>query len=258
MGPQQVAGLREKVEVKTEIVDLGRQQPVTVQRPLGRAGGTRGVNDQRGVVVARFRNIEMPALACEALVEVDRVRVIGATDHDDGFELGQPLANLEHLGQVFAVGNHDPTAAAVQAILDRHRPEQGQQRHQYRTGLINRDVRDQRFRPVRQEHRHTVAALDAEASQRVGETVGSVAELPIAPALFMPVAIDMNQRGAILVAGPLVTDLGSDIEFFVNLPVEIPVDFVVGFTFVHADLRFFSHMLACFFPLSMCAACYRE
>lgn len=52
----------------------------------------------------------------------------------------------------------------------------------------------------------------------------------------MSVAIDMNQRGAKLVTRPLVANFDADIEFIVNLPAEISIDFVVGLAFIHADI----------------------
>src|SRR5262249_24111278 len=113
------------------------------------------------------------------------------------------------------------------AVLERIRSEKMRERKRDRAHLEDRDVGDRGLGALRQDERDSVAALDAEPGERIGEPVRFLLHVPervrgLRPRFVLPV-----EREARAVRGPAPAAGARDVVAFGHLPAPAAVELVV-------------------------------
>ena len=184
---------------------MAGQHPVAVQRPLGRAGGARGVDQHRRILG--------PGVAGGERAVIKRQRL----GHDLHAAAGQPDPQRVGAGRV---GNHQPHPGVNQPGDQRIGAEQGEQRDRDRPQLPDRDMRRRRPRALRAQHPDPVARPDPLPRQMARQPVGHGAQATIADLDPLP-AGQINQRQPVgLALSPGVTDLHCHVQPGRNVPAK--------------------------------------
>src|SRR5437667_8747308 len=110
-----------------------------------------------------------------------------------------------------------------EAILERVGAEEVRERQRDRAHLEDRDIGDRGLGALRQDDRDALAALDAEARERVRQAVGRELDVPERvrggrPGLVLPV-----EREAVAVGGPLAATRVRDVVALRYAPAEAAV-----------------------------------
>ena len=97
-----------------------------------------------------------------------RVAAAIAVDDEDRREIGKAV---RHLGQIFAVGDQGPGAAVGEPVLERVGTELGEERQRHGAELVDREMRDRRFRALRQQHADPIARPYSHRRERIRAAV---------------------------------------------------------------------------------------
>ena len=162
--PKAVAGRREELLRQLDAGQVAQQDPVAMQRALGRPRRAGGVNDDRRIVGAGIGRRKGVAGLVEFRVEVERAPArfpARALDAENQLQLRQALAQQRDLGESGPVGHQRLGPAVAQAILKRLFPEQREERHGDAAKLVNAEMADGRFRRLGQQNADPVAARHA-------------------------------------------------------------------------------------------------
>ena len=111
----------------------------------------------------------------------------------------QLVANPGETGQGCGIDERGDGLAVLQAVLEGVRAEEHRERHRHDAHLVAGDVRDRRFRALRQNDPDPVAALYAEAGERIREAVRPLLQIPegvrlAGPGLILPI---QSEPGAV-------------------------------------------------------------
>ena len=140
-----------------------------VQRALRRAGGARGVDDQRRIVGRGRRPRGRRRWRAPPRRHSDRTPGRAPSAPRTVRSPGSRSRTSAERGEAGIVGDERRRAAVAQAELQRIRPEQLEQRHGDRADPVDGEMRERRLRPLRQQHRDAVAARDALRLQHVAQ-----------------------------------------------------------------------------------------
>ncbi len=188
------------------------QHPVRVQRALRRPDGAGGVGDEgrvvgagrrRGAGVGRLAEL-LPEAVGAALAQVDR---------EHRAEVGQFVADRDHLGQVRPVRDQRLRARVREPEKRRpSSPNSAEQRHDHRAEPVGGEMREQRLRGLRQQHRDPVAPRHAMRRQRVRQPPRGAGQLRVGPVADLAVGAHVAQRDPVRrAARPVVADRGRDV-----------------------------------------------
>ena len=204
------------------------QHPMRVQRALGRPGGARGIDHQRGILGRGVDRREVGGRARQLAVKIFCAGC-QPVDREHQFEPGHGVARLAELGEPLRVGDQRPRAGILQPIRDRLDPEQHCERQRNGAELVNGDVARGDGRPLRQEDGDAVAAGDAARGEHVGEPVRGLAQRAVAHLLHGAIGGHVEDGGAAgLALRPPVAHVDADIVARRQLPAERAVERVVA------------------------------
>ena len=226
--PEEIAGPGEEVVRELDAGQMAEQYPVRVQRAFGRAGGARGVDDQRRIVGGRVDGCEARRCTGEERMEILAAGG-GAVAADEGGETRQAVLERQHLGHAFGIGDQRLRRAVGEPVFERVGAEQREQGHGDGAELVRRDMGDRRFGALRQEDADAVAARHAEGAKRVGEAVRGVLEAGEGPGLDAAVVVLVDEREAVGIGGVAVADVDADVVAPGHAPAERATDLVVRF-----------------------------
>ena len=112
-------------------------------------------------------------------------------------------------------------------MLERVRPELGEERQCHRAELVDCEVRDRRLRPLRQQHPDPVAGLDPHRRQRICAAVGEALQIIEREPLDLAVRGLVDQREPAAAVGVSVACRNTDIEALRQFPPEPAIDRVI-------------------------------
>ncbi len=203
---------------------MPQQHAVTVQRALGLAGRSGGV-DHHGRIVGRgVCGGDFGLRARQERVEAEGrpVRPVRRDDEAGG-------AGRARLRQSRRVGDQDSRAGIGQTVADGVNAEEDGERHGDRAELVGRHMRDGHVPPLRQHDGDPVAAADARGGQRGRQPVGGLPELAVGQGFDPAVRLGLDHgRPAGLGGGPCVAAGGGDVEARRNAPAEAGDEGVIG------------------------------
>jgi hypothetical protein len=199
---------------------MAEQYAVRMQRTLGLAGGAGGVDDDRRVVRRGVGRLERRRLIREFRREIAAARS-KAVDAEHMLEIGQMAADLSKLCGAVAVGDRDLCRGIGQPVLQRLRPEQGEQRHRNGAHLVGSDVRDGGLRRLRQQDRDAVTMRDPHLPIEISKPVRPVPQRAIAVVARPVVRSHESEGDAVRLArGPAVAHVDPDVVALRYPPAE--------------------------------------
>ena len=169
------------------------------ERPLGRTRGAAGVDEQRRIARRRGDRCEMRRSLLQKLLPRLNPGFPRSGDADHVLEERQPVANRGETGERCGIDERGDGFAVLQAILEGIRPEQHRKGHRHHAHLVAGDMRDRRFRALRQNDPDPIAAHNAEAGERIRQAVRLLLQIPEGdcerrPGLVLPI---QGQAGAL-------------------------------------------------------------
>ena len=200
------------------------------QRAFGLAGGAAGVDQQRRVIGQGHVVDEEIALARQRLAP-DDVALGRIVHRQQVLQFRAVAARRAQLWQAGGVGNGRDRAAVFEPVLERVAAEEDRQWHRHGAELVDGDVGDGCFGPLRHHDGHAVAGLHALACQGVGQAVGlqlqrAVAQRAGGAVFALPVHGHTHGAGGIARPAP-AADVG-DVEVLRHAPAKCPVQFGPG------------------------------
>ncbi len=206
---------------------VAEQNAMRMQRALRRPGGAGGVDHHRRIVGGCILGREGIRSRLQKRGKAGRaIRLAVGRDHQ--FQIGRSLAETCELLHAHGIGDQDLRAGILQPVGQRFGAEQQRERQRNRAKLVDRDMRDHRFRRLRQQDRHPVAATDTVRPQRVGKLVRQLHEGAKRHRLDTAVAVDMDNGRAMRVAyRPAIADIDTDIVTSGDLPAKLAIEPVV-------------------------------
>ncbi len=120
-------------------------------------------------------------------------------DADHVLEKRQLVANLRQTGQRCGIDERGDGFAVLQAVFEGVRTEQNRKRHRHCAHLVAGNVRDRRFRALRQNDPDPIAAHHSEAGERIRQAVRLLLQIPEGvceggPGLILPI---QGEAGAV-------------------------------------------------------------
>ena len=147
---------------------------------------------------------------CEHRLPRRDPRIARARDADDPRDARTALANRRHVRQRLRIDERDLRLEVVQPVFERLGAEQKRQRHGDGANAIYRDVRNDGLGPLREDQRDLVAACDPHRTERIGEPVRLLFQLPERVHGGRAVLVFPVQRDAVAVGRPAsATGLGD-------------------------------------------------
>ena len=158
---------------------VAEQHPLRHERPLGRAGGAAGVDEQRRLRGERIDDGEAIGGRLQQGFPWLHPGLARAGDADHVREQRQAIADSRELGQRGRIDQRGHRFAVLQPVFERVRPEQDRQRHRHRPHLVAGDVGDDGLGSLRQDDADAIAAQDVRR-QIANDRVVCVAETDVA------------------------------------------------------------------------------
>ena len=198
------------------------------QRAFRRTGRAARVDQDRRVVRVRRDGVEMAGRSVKHGFPGHNARCACARDADDVREARTAFPNRQQVRQRLRVDERGLRLAVLQPVFERLGTEQERQRHGDGAELVDGDVRDRRFRPLREDQSDLVAATDPVRRERVGKPVRLLRQIPERPCRARAVLVFPVQREACAIVGPARAACLREIEVGGNPPAMRRVDFGVA------------------------------
>ncbi len=228
--PEQVARLRKERLRKLDARQVTQQHAMGMQRALGRARRARGKDDHRRIIRRRDDGRESIRRPLERRREIPRAGLAVAAHHQHDLEIGQTIADRQHLRQIGGIGHQRARRRILQPVFERFFAEQNEQRNGDHPGLVGGDVRHRRLRRLLEQDGDAIAALAAEAGERVGEPIRLPPDLLEAVPADRPILVLEDERGRVWPRGGMaVARIDRDVVGGRNLPAKLGARLVVSF-----------------------------
>ena len=128
---------------------------------------------------------------------------------------------MRDLRRALLIGDDCPRAAVLQPELERFLAEEREERHRDEARLVRRKVGDGGLVPLRKEHRHAIAPLDALRAEHVGKAIGEPRDVAEAERRHLAQSVDFEERGLVPRGGVAVRDVRADVEAVRDRPAEV-------------------------------------
>ena len=222
--PEHVPRLRKEVMRADERTELAEQHAV---RHQGTPGVTAAIEDHRRIAGRGDCRRVARRSVLEHLVPGADARSGGAANAEHVPQQGQPVAQPEYSGLRRRIDDGQVGGGIAQAVFQRIRPQERRQRDGQRAHLANRDLRDGRFRTLRQDDRHPVARQRTQCREHVREPVRLSLNVPEGVRRGESALVLVVQREAVTLLGPAAADVHCEIELLRDLPAKAPAKLLV-------------------------------
>ena len=226
-GPIDILFFRKEIVEEFNSRDMAENDPVGVESAFRRAGRSRCVDDQRGIVRLGHYGLEMRGSLFQRRPEIDDTRPRFSPGDENDFQFGETVTYLKELLDICPIGDDRLGPAVHQAIFKGVGSEKGEQRDRDRPQFVDGDVGNGRFGALWEQNADPVAPCDAVRPQCICQSIGEVFDVPKGK-FFSPaplVFIDESQPIAFI--RPFVANIYADVVEFRNVPVKTLVNFIV-------------------------------